>query len=198
MQSLIKNYFTESIQTQIVMTEALSQPIEEAANIIINALLNGNKILSCGNSIAAANVQNFTAQMVSGIDIDRPSIPAIALVADNILISTIANHYNQINEVYAKQIQALANQGDILIVLSSDGNDKSIIRAVQEAVINDLNIIALTGCDGGVIVGLLGQNDIEIRIPSYKERTTSEMQLMVLNCLCQLIENMLFIHKEAN
>ena len=84
MLSMIKNYFTESIQTQIVMTEALSQPIEQAANIIINALLNGNKVLSCGNSISAANVQNFTAQLVSGIDVERPSIPALALVSDNL------------------------------------------------------------------------------------------------------------------
>lgn len=193
MLSAIKNYFTESIQTQIVMTEALSQPIEQAANIIINSLLKGNKVLSCGNSIAAANVQNFTAQLVSGIDIERPSIPAIALVSDNILISTVANHYHQLHDIYAKQIQALAVQDDVLIVLSTDGNDKSIIKAVQEAVIKDLSIVALTGCDGGTIVGLIGQNDIEIRIPSYKERTISEMQLMVLNCLCQLIENTLFI-----
>lgn len=193
MLSMIKNYFTESIQTQIVMTEALSQPIEQAANIIINALLNGNKVLSCGNSISAANVQNFTAQLVSGIDVERPSIPALALVSDNILISTIANHYQQLNDIYAKQIQALALENDVLIVLSTDGNDKSIIHAVQEAVIKDLPVIAITGCDGGTIVGLLGQNDIEIRIPSHKERTICEMQLLVLNCLCQLIENTLFL-----
>ncbi|WP_392552122.1 SIS domain-containing protein [Orbus wheelerorum] len=198
MQSSIKNYFTESIQTQIVMTEALSTPIENAVNLIISALLNGNKVLTCGNSISAANAQNFTAQLVSGIDIERPNLPAIALVADNILISSIANHYNQLHDIYAKQIQALGNQGDILIVLSPNGNEKSIIQAVQEAVIKDLTIITLTGGDGGAVVGLLGQNDIEIRIPSYKERTISEMQLIILNCLCQLIENTLFIHNEAN
>lgn len=198
MQSTIKNYFTESIQTQIVMAEALSEPIENAANIIINALLNGCKVLTCANSISAANAQNFTAQLVSGIDIERPNLPAISLVADNIMISTIANHYNQFHDIYAKQIQALSNKGDVLIVLSPDGNEKSIIRAVQEAVIKDLSIIILTGGDGGAIVGLLGQNDIEIRIPSYKERTICEMELKVLNCICQLIENMLFIHKEAN
>lgn len=193
MQSSIKNYFTESIQTQIVMTEALSQPIEFAANNIITALLNGNKVISCANSIATSHVQNFTAQLVSGIDIERPSIPAIALVSDNVLISTVAAHYEQLNEIYAKQIQALANQDDVLIVLSFDGNDQSVVRAVQEAVIKDISIIALTGCDGGTVAGLLGQNDIEIRIPSHKERTISEMQLMVLNCFCQLIENTLFI-----
>ncbi|WP_392561508.1 SIS domain-containing protein [Orbus sturtevantii] len=197
MQSGIKNYFTESIQTQIVITESLSVPIEKAVNLIINALLNGNKVLTCGNGISAANAQNFTAQLVSGIDIERPNLPAIALVADNILISSIANHYNQFNDIYAKQIQALGNQGDILIVLSPSGNEKSIIQAVQEAVIKDLTIITLTGGDGGAVVGLLGQTDIEIRIPSYKERTICEMQLIILNCLCQLIENTLFIHKQA-
>lgn len=194
MQNIIKNYFTESIQTQIVMTEALSQPIEHAVNVMIQALLNGNKVFTCGNSLSAANAQIFTAQLLSGIDIERPSLPAIALVGDNIVTSSIANHYNQANEVYAKQIQALAQQGDILVVLSHNGNDSSVIHAVQEAVIKDLSIITLTGGDGGAIIGLLGQNDIDIRIPSDKERTISEMQLMILNCLCQLIENKLFIH----
>ncbi|RKS86810.1 DnaA-interacting protein DiaA [Orbus hercynius] len=198
MQSVIKNYFTESIQAQIVMTEALSGPIEQAASTIINALLNGNKVLTCGNSLSAASAQMFTAQLVSGIDIERPNLPAIALVADNILISSIANHYNQLHDIYAKQIQALGNQGDVLVVLSPNGNEKSIIQAVQDAVIKDLSIITLTGGDGGAVIGLLGQNDIDIRIPSYKERTISEMQLIVLNCLCQLIENTLFIHKEIN
>lgn len=198
MQNIIKNYFTESIQAQIVMTEALSEPIEQAANLMINALLNGNKVLACGNSLSAVNAQSFTAQLVSGIDIERPNLPAICLVADNILISSIANHYNQFHDIYAKQIQALAVQGDILVVLSPNGNEQSIINAVQEAVIKDLSIIALTGGDGGAVIGLLGQNDIEIQIPSDKERTISEMQLIILNCLCQLIENKLFIHRDAH
>lgn len=198
MQDIIKDYFTESIQAQIVMTESLSQPIEQAASIMINALLNGNKVLTCGNSLSGANAQSFTAQLMSGIDIERPNLPAISLVSDNILISSIANHYKQFHGIYAKQIQALGIQGDILIVLSMSGNEQSVIEAVQEAVIKDLSIITLTGGDGGSVIGLLGQNDIDIRIPSNKERTISEMQLIILNCLCQLIENKLFIHRETN
>lgn len=196
MQSLIKNYFTESIQTQIVMAEALSEPITKAANAIIQSLLNGNKIMSCGPDIAGSTVLNFTAQIANGIDMERPCLPAIALVADNVLIATIASSYNQVHEIYSKQIQALAIQGDVLIVLSHDGNHPAIIKAVQEAVIKDMTIIAVTGFDGGSLSGLLAKNDIEIRIPSNKKRTVYEMQAMVLNCLCQLIENTLFIHSE--
>lgn len=192
MQNLIKNYFTESIQTQIVMAESLGAALEKTAKIIVDALLNGNKIMSCGNGASAANVQNFTSRLITSIGIERPSIPAIALVSDNVLLSAIENH----DEIYARQIQALGQQGDILIALTCQGNSKSIIKAVQEAVIKDMSIVALTGCDGGEIVGLLGQNDIEVRIPSYKRGLTYEMHGMVLNCLCQLIENTLFVHND--
>ncbi|MDF7666746.1 SIS domain-containing protein [Orbaceae bacterium ESL0727] len=192
MQDLIKNYFTESIQTQIVMAESLSAVLEKAAKSIVEALFHGNKIMSCGNGSSAANVQSFTSRLITSIDIERPSIPAIALVSDNVLLSAITNH----DDVYARQIQALGQQGDILIVLTCQGNSKSIIRAVQEAVIKDMTIIALTGSDGGELVGLLGQNDIEIRIPSDKRSVIYEMHAMTLNCLYQLIENTLFIHHE--
>lgn len=191
MQDLIKNYFTESIQTQIVMAESLSTSLEKAAKAIVDALLRGSKIMSCGNGSSAANVQSFTSRLITSIDIERPSIPAIALVSDNVLLSAILNH----DDIYARQIQALGQQGDILIALTSQGNSKSIIKAVQEAVIKDMTIIALTGSDGGELVGLLGQNDIEIRIPSFKRSVIYEMHSMVLNCLYQLIENTLFVHE---
>ena len=191
-QDLIKNYFTESIQTQIVMAESLGTSIEKAASIIVQGLLNGNKIMSCGNGSSAANVQSFTSRLITSINIERPSIPAIALVSDNVLLSAIANH----EEIYARQIQALGQRGDILIVLSCQGNSRSIIRAVQEAVIKDMKIVALTAFDGGEVIGLLGQNDIEIRVPSYKKVMAYEMHAMILNCLCQLIENTLFIQHE--
>jgi len=75
-QDLIKNYFTESIQTQIVMAESLGSSIEKAANIIVEGLLNGNKIMGCGNGSAAANIQSFTSRLITSLDIERPSIPA--------------------------------------------------------------------------------------------------------------------------
>ncbi|QIQ20275.1 SIS domain-containing protein [Zophobihabitans entericus] len=195
MQDLIKSYFTESIQTQIVTAEALSETIEVSAQKLVQALLNGNKILSCGNGASAANAQNFTSKLINGVEIERPSMPAISLVSDAVVLSAIANG-GQHDEIYAKQIQALGQSGDILLVISSEGVNSSIIRAVQESVIKDMAIIALTGCDGGEIVGLLGQHDIEIRIPSYKKVRIQEMHTLVLDCLCQLIEHSLFMYKE--
>lgn len=191
MQNLIKNYFTESIQTQIVMADSLSPTIEQAAQFMVQALLDGHKIMSCGNGPSAASAQSFTSRLFSSAEIDRPSIPAIALVSDNVLLSGIANH----DEIYARQVQALGHPGDILVVLSCQGNSQSIIRAVQEAVIHDISIIALTGDDGGSVAGLLGDSDIEIRVPSNRKCVIHEMHSMVLNCVYQLIENALFLHK---
>lgn len=195
MQDLIKGYFTESIQTQIVTAEELGDMMEQAAVMLVQALLNGNKVMACGNGASAANAQSFTAKLVNGIDIERPSIPAISLVSDNILLSSIAND-GDYHEVYAKQVQALGHSGDVLIVISCQGNSPSLIRAVQEAVIKDMSIIALTGYDGGELVGLLGQHDIELRVPSHKNVRIQEMHTLVLNCLCQLIEHSLFMYKE--
>ncbi|WP_392566472.1 SIS domain-containing protein [Utexia brackfieldae] len=195
MQDLIKNYFTESIQTQIVTADALTETIEMAGAKLVDALLNGNKILVCGNGSSATNGQSFTAKLIDCVDVERPSIPAISLVCDNAVLSAIADH-GYYSEIYAKQVQALGQSGDILIAISPLGNSAEVIRAVQEAVIKDMVIIALTGGEGGELMGLLGQQDLEIRIPSNKKVRIEELHQLVLNCLCEFIEHALFAFKE--
>lgn len=195
MRELIKNYFTESIQTQIVSADALPTIIEQAGCKLVLALLNGNKILVCGNGASAANAQSFTAKLIDCVDIERPSIPAIALVCDNVVMSAITDS-GMYAEVYAKQIQALGKEGDMLVVLSPLGNSPGIIRAIEEAVIKDMAIIALTGGEGGELTGFLSPHDLEIRIPSSKKVRIEETHLLVLNCFCELIEQALFPSQE--
>lgn len=195
MQHLIKNHFTESIQTQIVSADALPELVERAAKKLVESLLRGNKILICGNGASAANAQSFAAKLIDCVDIQRPSIPSIALVCDNVVMSAITD--NGLGaEVYAKQIQALGQGGDVLIVLSPLGNNPAVICAIQQAVIKDMSIIALTGGTGGELTGLLSLNDLEIRIPSNKKVRIEETHLLVLNCLCELIEQALFTFRE--
>lgn len=195
MQNLIKDYFTESIQTQIVSADALPEKIEQAGGKLVEALLNGNKILVCGNGASAANAQSFTTKLIDCVDIERPSIPVIALVCDNVVMSAIADN-GLYTEVYAKQIQALGQQGDVLIVLSPLGNSPGITRAIVEAAVKGMSIIALTGGEGGKLTELLSSQDLEIRIPSNKKVRIEEMHLLVLNCFCELIERALFAFQE--
>lgn len=187
----IKQCFTESIQTQIAAAEALPTTISAAAVMLVQSLLNGNKILCCGNGTSAANAQHFAASMISRFETERPSLPAIALTADNIVITAIASD-NQHAEIYAKQVRALGQRGDVLLAISTQGNGDDIIKAVEAAVTRDMTILALTGYDGGELAGLLGPQDVEIRIPSHRSARIKEMHMLTLNCLCDLLDSTLF------
>ena len=192
----IQNNFTESIQTQIAATEALSTAIEQAGMTIVQGLLAGNKILACGNSGSNALAQHFCSQLLNRFEAERPSLPAISLSADSSTMTSIANdgHYD---EIFSKQIRALGHNGDVLLAISTSGNSRNVIKAVESAVSRDIPIIALTGHDGGDIAGLLGESDVEIRVPSSREARINEVHLIVLHCLCEIIDTMLFPQSES-
>ena len=192
----IRESFTESIQTQIAAAEALPDAISKAAQVMVQSLLNGNKILSCGNGGSAANAQQLASCLINRFEIERPSLPALALTADTTVLTAIANDYHH-DEVFSKQVRALGQAGDILLVLSTSGNSKNIIKGMEAALARDMNIIALTGKDGGEMAGLLGVQDVEIRIPSQRTVRIQEGHLLTIHCLCDLIDQVLFPHNEG-
>lgn len=192
----IQNNFTESIQTQIAATEAISGAIEQAGMMMVQCLLAGNKMLSCGNGGSAGHAQHFCSQLLNRFEAERPSLPAISLVSGSVTITSIANDA-QYDEVFSKQIRALGNNGDILLAISTSGNSRNVIKAVESAVSRDMPIIALTGHDGGDVAGLLGEGDIEIRVPSSRAARINEVHLIVLHCLCEIIDTTLFPQSES-
>ncbi len=187
----ITNNFTESIQTQIAATELLSPAIEQAAMMLVQCLLAGNKIMACGNGGSGGHAQHFSAQLLNKYETERPSLPAISLNSNISTITAIANDH-QYDDVFSKQVRAFGQNGDILLVISTTGNSINVIRAIQSAVSRDIPIIALTGGDGGDIPGLLGDNDIEIRVPSTRCSRVQEVHLVVLHTLCDIIDSTLF------
>ena len=148
----IKSNFTESIQTKIAASEALTGPIEHAGMIMVNALLNGNKIFTCGNGGSSCNAQHLSSQLINRYETDRPSLPSIILTADNATMTTAANDFDY-DDIFSKQLRALGTNGDVLVAISTSGNSKTVIKAIESAVSRDIPIIALTGCDGGDIAG---------------------------------------------
>ena len=188
----IQAHFAESIQTKIVAAEALPESIAHGATALANALIRGNKIITCGNGGAAALAQVFASHLINKYELDRPSLPAIAITADSVLLSAITTDSN-FDEIYAKQISAIAQEGDILLVISHGGNSRNMIRAVEVALSKNLQIIALNGVDGGELAGLLGSDDVEIRAPSDKGARIEEIHLLVINCLSDLIDHQLFL-----
>ena len=187
----IQAHFAESIQTKIVAAEALPESIEKAAKSLAETLIKGNKILVCGNGGAAALAQIFALHLLNKYEKERPALPAIAITADSALVSAIATD-SDFDEIYAKQISALAQSGDILMVISHGGNSRNMIKAVETALSKSIQIIALNGVDGGELAGLLGSDDIEIRAPSDKGSRIEEIHLLVINCLSDLIDQQLF------
>ncbi len=187
----IKEHFTESIQTKIAAAEVLAEDIQTAAQMLTICLLNGNKILACGNGVMAALGQLFVTQLVHKFDTERPSLPAISLTADSLLLSGIAAETGY-DDIYAKQVRALGQHGDILLLLSAEGNDKALLKAAEAALGRDMTLIALTGNDGGEMAGLLGPSDVEIRVPSANKARILEVDLLCLQCLSDLIDRTLF------
>jgi DnaA initiator-associating protein len=192
----IKSNFTESIQTKIAASEQISTSIEQAGLIMVQCLLSGQKILACGNGGSAGDAQHFSAELLNRYETERPSLPAIALTTDSSTITSIANDYHY-DEIFSKQLRALGNNGDVLLAISTSGNSKNVVKAIETAVSRDMPIIALTGKDGGDIAGLLGENDVEIRVPSSRTARIQEVHLLVIHCLCDIIDSTLFPQAES-
>lgn len=187
----IRANFTESIQTKIAAIEVLPEPIANATVMMVNALMNGNKILSCGNGGSAVDAQHFSSGMLNRYERDRPSLPAFALTTDGSTLTSIANDQS-FDEVFSKQVRALGQAGDILLAICPSGNSRNVINAMEAALSRDMTIVALTGKDGGEMAGLLGQNDVEIRVPSRRSARIQEVHLLVIHNLCEGIDDSLF------
>nr|WP_297347186.1 phosphoheptose isomerase [uncultured Glaciecola sp.] len=192
----IRKSFTESIQTKIAAAEELPVPIEKAANMMVRALIRGNKILSCGNGGSAGDAQHFSSELLNRYERDRPSLPAMALTTDTSTITSIANDYS-FDEIFSKQIKALGQPGDILLAISTSGNSRNVINAMEAALARDMTIVALTGKDGGEMAGFLSENDVEIRVPSSRTARIQEVHLLVIHNLCESIDNALFPISES-
>ena len=187
----IRHNFNDSIQTKITAADTLINPIAQAGDLMVQCLLSNHKLLSCGNGGSAADAQHFASEMLNRFEKERPGLPAIALTTDSSTLTSIANDYNY-HEVFAKQIKALGQPGDVLLAISTSGHSKNIIEAIEAAHMRDMNVVALTGRDGGEIASLLNAQDIEVRVPADSTARIQETHLLIIHCLCDIIDRQLF------
>ena len=187
----IRNHFLDSIETKQNALEGLIIPIRDAANCISRSLLNEGKILSCGNGGSAGDAQHFSAELLNRFEIERPGLPAVALTTDSSTLTAIANDY-QYDQIFSKQILALGTSKDVLLAISTSGNSSNILKAVQAAHERNMIVLCLTGNKGGKLAKLLNGDDIEIRVPSDRTARIQEVHLLVIHCLCDIIDAILF------
>ena len=183
--------FDKSIQAKQDARDVLNSPITTAIEAMAAALKNGNKILSCGNGGSAADAQHFAAELVCRFERERPALAAIALTVDTSALTAISNDYHY-DETFARQIDALAKPGDILLAISTSGFSPNIVRAIEQAHEQKMIIVALTGRDGGQVAKILSSNDIEVRVPSESTARIQEVHLLAIHCLCDQIDAILF------
>ncbi len=191
LQDRIINHFSDSIQTQQEAMSGLCELIEYASQFLVSALLNDKKILACGNGRSATAVQLLSSAMLNQYERDRPSLPVIALNTDAVTLTAIANDYH-FDDVFAKQLRALGQSGDILIVYTDGYHCANIAKAINAAHDKDISVIALTGSNGGMVSPLLNETDIEIRVPSNSSARIQEVHVLITHCLCDLIDHQLF------
>lgn len=190
----VKSIFDASIKTKQEASEKLNTSITSAIEKMAVALKNGNKILSCGNGGSAADAQHFAAELVCRFERERPALAAIALTVDSSALTAISNDYH-FDEIFARQVDALAKQEDILLAISTSGFSPNVVRAIEQAHKNKMNVVALTGRDGGKVAKILNDDDIEIRVDSESTARIQEVHLLTIHCLCDQIDEVLYSEK---
>jgi D-sedoheptulose 7-phosphate isomerase len=191
LQDRIINHFTDNIQLHQESMVGLCELIEYAAQALASVLLNDKKILCCGNGHSTSCVQLFSSSMLNQFERDRPALPVFALTADTATITGIANDY-AFEEVYAKQLRALGDNGDVLLLFAENGASASLIKAIHAAHDKGLMVIAISGRAGDALNPLLKETDIEICVQSQSAARIQEVQVLITNCLCDLIDHQLF------
>ena len=183
----IQHHFTDSIETKRRTLQTAGPDIIRAAERIAHCLAYEGKVMACGNGGSAGDAQHFTGEMLNRFEMERPGLAAIALTTDTSTLTAIANDY-AFTEVFARQLHALGRGGDILLAISTSGNSPNILAAVRAAQARGMLTVALSGRDGGALAELLGEDDIEIRAPTTSTARIQEAHILIIHCICDLID----------
>jgi len=159
--------------------------VQEAADEISSAFERGNKLLICGNGGSAADSQHFAAELVGRFEKEKQPLPAISLTTDTSILTAVANDYGY-DDVFAKQVKAIGEKGDILFAISTSGNSPNVLKAVEFAKEIGMKSVSLTGKDGGKIARI---SDIDINIPVFSTARVQEAHITVIHIICKIVED---------
>ena len=190
MRESIINLINESVRifTNISKDQHQVALIEDITNTILNAFKSDNKLLLCGNGGSAADAQHIAAELSGRFEIDRKPLNAEALHVNSSFVTAVANDYGY-EEVYSRMVEAIGKNGDVLLALSTSGNSKNVIRAIEKANSQGLITIGFSGHEGGAMQNLCKYNLI---IPSDNTARIQEAHILVGHIICKLIELKIF------
>ncbi|MFH1181026.1 MAG: D-sedoheptulose 7-phosphate isomerase [bacterium] len=186
MQEEIRAQFNQNIELHKRSLEGLVPKIVQAADLIIKAYEAGNKLLLCGNGGSAADCQHLAAEFVGRFKKERKGLPAIALTTDTSIMTSVANDY-WYDFLFARQVEALGQKGDVLLAISTSGNSTNIVRAVEMANFEGLKTIGLLGgADGGKLKDLV---QVPLIVPFDGSDRVQEVHILIGHIICSLIDS---------
>ena len=184
--SILDKAINGSIET-LQSLKKLQAEVARSADLIVDCLTNGNKLLVCGNGGSASDAAHFTTELVVRFAKDRPAYPAICLTGDGGLLTAAGNDYG-FEEIFARQVAAFGMPGDLLICLTTSGKSKNVRRALEEARSRKLKAIAFLGRDGGSTIGIA---DVDLLVRSDSTARIQEAHELLLHVLCETVESRL-------
>jgi D-sedoheptulose 7-phosphate isomerase len=187
LEARIQQHFIDSADLKYQAAEALSKPIAAAVQAMLACVTSGGKVLACGNGGSAADAQHFSAEFVGRFERERPELGAIALTTDSSILTAIANDYDY-ERIFAKQVRALGQAGDVLLAISTSGNSKNVLAAIEAAHEREMTVVALTGRGGGRMGNLLRETDVHICVPHERIARIQEVHILALHCICDGVD----------
>jgi len=184
---IIQNFEDHQATIELVKLQCLEQ-IQQVAGLMTECLKSGGKILFCGNGGSAADSQHLAAELIGRFKQDRPALPAIALSTDSSILTCVGNDYS-FDEIFSRQVSALINSKDLLIGISTSGNSKNIINAVEQAKLRQATTIGLLGNEGGALSQVC---DYSIIIPSTDTARIQESHILIGHIVCEILETEIF------
>ncbi len=197
LEQRIQQHFVDSADLKYQAAQSLTKPIAAAIQAILASVTSGGKVLACGNGGSAADAQHFSAEFVGRFERERPELGAIALSTDSSILTAVANDYD-FNQVFAKQVRALGQPGDVLLAITTSGSSANVLAAVEAAHAREMTVVALTGRGGGRMTQALRETDVHICVPHERTARIQEVHILAIHCICDGVDAQLLGDQEPN
>jgi D-sedoheptulose 7-phosphate isomerase len=187
LEQRIEQHFIDSADLKYQAAQVLSKPIASAIAAILASVTSGGKVLACGNGGSAADAQHFAAEFVGRFERERPELGAIALTTDSSILTAVANDYS-FEQIFAKQVRALGQAGDVLLAITTSGNSANVLAAIEAAHEREMTVVALTGRGGGKMNQALRETDVHICVAHDRTARVQEVHLLTIHCICDGVD----------